>query len=676
MCGIAGIIDLTGANRPRRTQATRMITLLAHRGPESTGLVDSTHATLAHARLSIIDLMGGIQPLPNENGSVWVTCNGEFFDYQQQQRQLIAQGHQLRTQSDSEIVVHLYEDMGCRAVEQVRGQFAFGVWDETRQRIWLVRDRMGIRPIFYTLHDGFLLFASEIKALLSAGVERVINPNAVAQAFTTWSPLPGQTLFADIYELPAGHQLVARVGSEEVRVEPYFELDMGGTDWKVRSTEEAVEQGREILAQAIETRLIADVPVGAYLSGGLDSSLVVALAQKMRSTPLHTFSLAFDDADYDESDFQQEAATALGTRHHVVQCSADEIRDALPATVWHSEMPLFRLSPVPMYLLSRFVHENGLKVVLTGEGADEFFGGYTIFREMLVRRFMARQPNSEVRPLLLKRLYSYLPELQRMPTNLLRAFFGRDLDQVDAPHFSHLVRWQNNARGLRLLSAEKQIILANHNPITEITDQLPHNFNAWHPLAKAQYIEATTFMSTYLLNAQGDRMAMAHAVEGRYPFLDERVIAFANQLPPNLKVRHLRGEKFLLKRMAQGLIPDSIVNRPKQPYRSPIHSLFAQRALPDYAQQLLSPTAVKRVGWFDADKVARLVGKTQSGRKLSESDQMTFVGVLTFHLFHHLFIEQFSVAGAFSAEPIDVRQHHFNPSARHLGSAGQISRQS
>jgi len=656
MCGIAGIFKLNVNGQQPQPDIRAMIRTLTHRGPEKIGVYEDGSAALAQARLSIIDLAGGWQPMPNEDGSLWATCNGEFFDYQRTQRDLIAHGHTLRTGSDSEIVLHLYEMYGTNAIHHLQGQFAFGLWDRHRRRLWLGRDHVGIRPLYYTVHNGYLLFASEIKALLAAGIPRKVHQQGVAQLFTTWAALPGQTLFADIFELPAGHFLVAEEG-KELHIERYWQPDFTVADaTATQSVDELVAEGRNLLTEAVRTRLVADVPVGAYLSGGLDSSLTVSLAQGMMKQQLHTFSITFDDADFDERTYQEQMAAELGTKHHVVHADQADIQATLPSAIWHSETPSLRLAPVPMQLLAKFVHENGLKVVLTGEGADEFFGGYTIFREAMVRQFMARQPDSEIRPLLLKRLYQYQPALQKMPTSMLKLFFSKGLDEPNAPHFSHMIRWDNGARSLRFLSDEMREGIGDYDVVKTAVSQFPPAFADWHVAAQAQYIETTTFMPMYLLSTQGDRMAMTHAVEGRYPFLDQRVIAWVNRLPLRMKISHLRGEKYILKQIAHGLIPDSIIQRPKQPYRAPIQDIFAE--LPEYALDLLAPDEIRKAGLFDAEKVGTLARKMGGKRPLSRNDQMTFMGILTSQLWHQLFIQNAPPPSRQDVPMMDAAQHY------------------
>lgn len=657
MCGIAGVFKLIANGQHPQPDIRTMIGMLTHRGPEKIGIYEDEFATLAQARLSIIDLAGGWQPIPNEDGTIWATCNGEFFDYQRTQRDLVTHGHTLRTSSDSEIILHLYEMYGTNAIHHLHGQFGFGLWDSRHRRLWLGRDHVGIRPLYYTIHNGYLLFASEIKALLAAGIPRRVNQQGVAQLFTTWAALPSKTMFADIFEVPAGHFLVAEEG-QSLQIEQYWQPDFTVSEsTATQSVDDLVAEGRELLTEAVRTRLVADVPVGAYLSGGLDSSLTVSLAQGMMGKrPLHTFSITFDDADFDERTHQEKVAVELGTKHHVVHADQAEIRAALPSAIWHSETPSLRLAPVPMQLLAKFVHEHGLKVVLTGEGADEFFGGYTIFREAMVRRFMARQPDSEIRPLLLKRLYQYQPDLQKMPARMLALFFGKGLTAPDVPHFSHMIRWDNGVRSLRFLSDEMREETSKYDAVKTAVSQFPTSFSGWSVAAQAQYIEATTFMPMYLLSTQGDRMAMTHAVEGRYPFLDQRVIEWINRLSLRMKIRHLRGEKYILKQIAHGLIPDSIIKRPKQPYRAPIQNIFSQ--LPDYAIDLLAPDAIQKTGLFNAEKVGKLAQRMGGERPLSRNDQMSFMGILTSQLWYQLFIETAPLPPRHNVPIMDMAQHY------------------
>jgi asparagine synthase (glutamine-hydrolysing) len=502
-----------------------------------------------------------------------------------------------------------------------------------------------VRPVFYTqTSENILLFASEIKSILSdQRVSAEIDPAIVDQVFRFWSPLSPNTAFCRIRELPPGHYLLADRQSVTVRQywANHFPEDHGPANGSLspRLVEEKIEAFRQLLIDACRIRLRADVPVGAYLSGGLDSSTIASVVRRHTSNRLVTFSIAFSDRQFDESQFQREMAAHLGTDHHVVEATHADIGRVFPDVVWHAEAPLMRTAPAPMFLLSKLVRERGFKVVLTGEGADEFLAGYDIFKEAKIRRFWARQPGSQWRSLLFKRLYPDIAGISQSNQAFLAAFFGEGLSEVDAPGYSHAVRWRNNRRTRRFFRDE--LLSANdHGLFDEVSAKLPGDFGRWDPLARAQYLEITIFLSQYLLSSQGDRMGMAHSIEGRFPFLDVRLVEFCNALPPRLKLRCLR-EKWLLKQAALPWLPDAIRRRPKRPYRAPIHRSFINASTPDYVRELLSPGSLQEVGLFKPGPVEQLMRKIQAGAPVGETDDMALVGVLSTQLLHHHFIKNF-----------------------------------
>jgi len=618
-----------------------MLAMIRHRGPDAFGIYRDGQIGLGNARLSIIDLTGGLQPIHNEDNSVWIVFNGEIFNYIELRADLRKKGHHFYTRSDTEVIVHLYEQYGTACLEYLNGQFAFAIWDRGRRSLFLARDRLGIRPLFYTFARGVVLFASEIKALLTAPeVKAEIDPFVLSQVLTLWTPLPGRTIFCDIHALPPGHFMLARKG--EITIRRYWELNFPAIREGAKGSEEAYRrQLRELLVDATHLRLRADVPVGAYLSGGLDSSATAALVRCYTDSELYTFSIAFAERAFDERQYQEEASAFLQTDHRRLECHNRDIADVFPGVVWHAEVPILRTSPAPMYLLSRLVQESGIKVVVTGEGADEILGGYNIYKEDKVRRFWAREPDSSWRPLLLQRLYPYVHGLDVGPGAYLKAFFGYKLTEVDRPTYSHLLRWRNGMRLRRYLSPEVRTTLGNYDPVVEFEAGLGSDFLQWSPLSRAQYIEMTLFMSEYLLSSQGDRMTAAHSVEGRYPFLDHRVVEFAASLPPKYKLRGLQ-EKYLLKKAVADLLPASITERPKQPYRAPIAESFLGEERPDYVAQLLSPSEIEGAGYFDPTAVSMILRKHQRGLPLSEGDEMALVAVLSTQLLHRLFIQGFA----------------------------------
>jgi asparagine synthase (glutamine-hydrolysing) len=646
VCGISGIFHLNGAPVDP-AHLWRMIRQVGHRGPDDSGIHTDGPMGLAHARLSIIDLGGGHQPMPNTARSAWITFNGEIFNFVELTAELLAKGHRFSTQSDTEVILELYEEYGFDCVQHMNGQWSFGIWDAKRKRLFLSRDRLGVRPLFYTTVGNTLIFASEIKSLLAyPGVNAEIDIEALQQVFTYWFPLAPRTIFRNIHELPAGHSLIVEQGKMEIR--RYWQLDYSQADPAAQPSQ-AEEQGysdelRQLLMDATKIRLRADVPVGAYLSGGLDSSIIAALAQKYVGSSLCTFSVAFEDRDLDESAFQSEVVRHLGTNHRMIRCSATEIGEALPEMIWHTERPVLRTAPAPLFLLSKLVRESGFKVVLTGEGADEFQGGYDIYKEAKIRAFWAAQMDSKRRPLLLKRLYPYMQGLQRQSPAYLQAFFHVRPGATADPFFSHIPRWELTAKAQQFFSASVRSELQGREPFADMQSLLPENFATWDTFSRAQYLEGAFLLPGYLLSSQGDRVAMAHSVEGRYPFLDHRVVEFANRIPPHVKMKVLK-EKYLLKKTFSDLVPASIMKRPKQPYRAPDAISFFEpetgRSRHPYFEEMLSAECIRRGGIFDPGTVQKLVEKAKAGRASSYLDNAALVGILSTQVLIDQFVLHF-----------------------------------
>jgi len=667
MCGIIGVWNRNGDRSIDEALLRRMLGTIRHRGPDQFGVYLFEGAGrcvgLGNARLSIIDLGGGQQPISNEDGTRWVVFNGEIFNYLELREALRQQGHRFATDSDTEVIVHLYEQYGPDCVKHLNGQFALAIWDERAESLFLARDRCGIRPLFFAQRGGTLVFGSEIKALLAhPQMTAELDPVALDQIFTYWSPLAPRTAFRGIRTLPPGHWLLAG-GDGRIRIERYWEptFPAAGTETDL-SPEDARLQLRDLLVDATRLRLRADVPVGAYLSGGLDSSTITALIHRYTDNKLETFSIAFTDAAFDESDFQRQMAEYLGTRHHLITCSHEDIGRVFPEVIRHTETPITRTSPAPLFLLSELVRGHDFKVVLTGEGADEFLAGYNIFKEAKVRRFWARQPQSSWRPALLEKLYPYVGDLPGGGGAFLQKFFGQGLENTSGACYSHEIRWRNTSRTRRLFSRALQAEVERLGR-ESVEASLPEEFRQFSPLAQAQYLEATIFLPEYLLCSQGDRMAMAHSVEGRFPFLDHRVIEFCNSLPPRLKLCGLN-EKWLLKEAVRDLLPDSIRNRRKRPYRAPIHASFFPGAKPlDWVAELLSPQVVADAGYFDPQATAMLQKKVERFGTLSETDDMALAGVLSTQLVHRQF-----VAGDAASSPLS--DHDDVKVVRRTGTSG------
>lgn len=643
MCGIAGILVEPQSGPVSLEELRCMVAIQRHRGPDGYGLYRDEHVGLAHARLSIIDLAGGAQPIHNEDGSVWVTYNGEIFNYLELRRELQDRGHRFYTRTDTEVIVHSYEEYGEQAWRKFNGQFAFALWDRRERRLWLVRDRVGILPLHYTTVGGRLLFASEAKSLFASGhVEPRFDGAGLVQVFTRWSTPAPSTVFAGIRSVPLGTAICFDQHLRE-RSECYWRPNLA-EDERLSgiSPDEAEEALAQHLTKAIRLRLRADVPVGAYLSGGLDSSVIARFIRQADSSPLQTFAVRFEDPAFDETVQQRRMAGLLGTEHHEIMCGAEQIRDALPAVIWHCETPLLRTAPAPLFLLSGLVRDNGMKVVLTGEGADELLAGYHVFKEDKVRRFWARQPESQVRPWLLSQLYPYLGKGQQQ-TKLWQQFFRLGLTELEHPFYSHRVRWNNTGWTARFLAPDLRDGLDPARLEADLEQSLPDGWRSWQPLARAQAIEMDTFLSSYLLCSQGDRVAMSHSVEVRYPFLDPEVVDFCCRLPRRLKLRGLR-DKVILRTLASRHLPRDIWERPKQPYRAPMtRALFGGRAS-DYVDELLSPGCLEKFGLVETRATGRLVEKARAkeGQMSGEREEMAVVGILTLQLLAHLYLERFA----------------------------------
>jgi asparagine synthase (glutamine-hydrolysing) len=641
MCGIVGICGLTREAPVQESTLRQMLGMIRHRGPDQFGVYLDGPVGMGSARLSIIDLSSGQQPLCNEDGSLWIVFNGEIFNHPELREELEKRGHRYGTHCDTETILHAFEEWGPDCLSRFNGQFVFAIWDVRRRSLFMARDRLGVRPLFYTERDGALVFASEIKAILAApGMRAQLDPVALDQIFTFWSTLSPATCFQGIRDLPPGHYLTARDGRVEIR--PYWQVsfpDAGGGP--VRSRESWLEELRELLIDATRIRLRADVPVGAYLSGGLDSSTITAIIRNYTGNPLETFSISFSDANFDESEYQKQMARHLGTHHHVVHASHADIGRVFPEVVWHAETPIMRTSPAPMFLLSGLVREHGFKVVLTGEGADEFLAGYDIFKEAKIRRFWAGQPDSQTRPALFGRIYPWIAALNQ--SGYASAFFGLGLGDTGSRDYSHAIRWRTTARAKRFFSEELEA--AARAGAAHLEPAYPEAFDRWDPLHQAQYLEISVFLSQYLLSSQGDRMGMGHSVEGRFPFLDHRVVDFCNRVPPTLKLRGLT-EKHLLKELSREWLPADISDRPKQPFRAPVHRAFFNDAPAEYLEELLSPAALAAAGCFKPQPVAQMVAKLKGGGALSETDDMALAGIISTQLVERQFVSGFRLSGA------------------------------
>jgi asparagine synthase (glutamine-hydrolysing) len=642
MCGIAGIVDLSGAARPTPAGAIdAMAAAIVHRGPDEDGFLRQPGLAFASRRLSIVGLADGRQPIHNEDGSVAVVFNGELFDYPEMRAELEGRGHRFATHCDTELIPHRWEDHQEEFFAHLRGQFAFALWDSRRRRIILARDRFGICPLYWTRQGDWLLFASEVKALLASGmVEAKPDPQGVNHLFTFYA-LPGPvTCFAGIQLLPPGHYLRIQFGADgqaaEVGERVYWQMDFpdrGHEDY-ASSGRQLADRFEEVLLGAVSRRLRADVPVVSYLSGGVDSSLVVALATHVRGEAIPTFTIRITRPDLDETREASLVARHIGVDPVVVDCGREDVLRNYPALIRAAEGPVIDTSCAALMMLAREVHNRGYKVALTGEGADEWLAGYPWHK--------------------IYWLLSWLDIVPGVPlSHLARRAFMR---VTGAPRFSwDYVRRARAAVGghnawldvyglmsmskLRFFSPWMIQVMEKRAPHEDLGFNL-ERMRRWHPLNRELAMGARVQLAGLLLNAKGDRVAMNSSVETRYPFLDEEVFGFLATVPPRWKLRGLR-DKALLRVVAERWLPRSIARRRKAMFRAPFDSFQLEKG-PEFVGQLLSVESLRRTGYFGPESVEhwrKTFPHMRSGSSQRASVEMGLVGVLATQLWHHTFID-------------------------------------
>ncbi|MEU2874988.1 asparagine synthase (glutamine-hydrolyzing) [Streptomyces sp. NPDC007070] len=578
MCGITGTIDLHGPGPVDTAALDAMTATLLHRGPDSAGRFVDGGVGLGFRRLAIVGLEGGEQPIRNEDGSVVLVCNGEVFNHRELRAELEAKGHRFRTRTDVEVLVHLYEEHGTGLLDRLNGQFAFALHDLRRGRTFLARDPMGILPLYYTRTGRHFVFGSEIKAVLEhPGVERRVDLTGLDQVLTFPGTISPRTLFRGISSLENGHFLLVEDG--EVSKQKYWDLDyplMGDAPAPV-SDEEYMETLSGLLEQSVRSRLQADVPVGYYLSGGLDSSLIGALVHRVGTsgTP-HSFSISFGDEGIDESRFQRLMAGRLGSRHHETVFRPTDIASDLRRMVWHAECPVKETYNTCSMALSAAVRDSGTRVVLTGEGADELFGGYLGYRFDLSGRRTSGDPFED--------------EVRRVLWGHPEIFYERDY------HAWRETKLDLYAPDVRDAFAEVDCLA---EPVVD-----PEMLRGRHPLHQRSYLDFKLRLTDHLLSDHGDRMALAHSVEARYPFLDPDVVRFATTMPPRLMVTE-DTEKYALKQVARDLLPPEIVRREKFGFRAQGSPALLRQDI-EWVEDLLSYDRIKRQGYFDPDVVEHL----------------------------------------------------------------------
>jgi asparagine synthase (glutamine-hydrolysing) len=608
MCGISGMFSARGrVSVDRLEKSTRA---LRHRGPDNQRHWVSADGRvgLGHSRLSIIDLAGGDQPIANEDGQLQIIANGEFYDFERIRQELEERGHVFRTKSDSEIALHLYEEQGVHCLEKLRGEFAFAIWDEKSQRLFVARDRFGIKPLYYAVLEGTLYFASEVKALIALGVPARWNHDYFYQ-LATGPATPDGTLFEGVFQLPPGYFLLASNGS--VKLHQYWELNYcpaAELAKSQRSEESWVEEFRHVFEEAVRLRMRADVPVGCYLSGGIDSCAVLGFAARNSATPIEAFTLTFDQDEYNEGPIAAEMAALAGANFHPIPIKQSDIAEHFSDAVFHSEALFWNGHSVSKFLLSRAVRDAGFKVVYTGEGSDEILGGYVHFRSDMLQHNTAGQDPAEVARLL-KELTAanavsrgiLLPEGQ---SNTLQSV-QRALGFIPG---CFQVWDAGGARRRSLFAEEFQQRYAARDSARLFLDALdiPGVLNGRDPLNKSLFVWAKSFLPNYILNFLGDRMEMAHSIEGRVPFLDHHVVEFLGRVPVSLKIRGLT-EKYLLREAARPFITDTVYRRQKHPFMAPPATATRTERLHQLLQDTLRGPECASIPFYDQKKVTALL---------------------------------------------------------------------
>ncbi len=616
MCGIAGIYNAAKISEDSPSTTEGMLSALVHRGPDGWGTYRTDQVSLGHVRLSIVDIEGGHQPMVTERYAI--SYNGEIFNYIELREELEQKGIRFQTNCDTEVVLKSFEVYGAEALSRFNGQFSLLLWDRIERRLLVARDRLGIRPLYVLQLGKTYYFASEVKAFDAIkGYQRSLDMHNLFEHALLWNTLNDATVFEDIRSLPAG---CYEIYGEDTfpKTFRYYEIGESTPPASPPSFKQAVGEFKELLQDSITLRLRSDVPVATYLSGGIDSSVITHLTSRIKADQFKTFSVAFSDKDFDESTYQQEMVAHLNTDHTEVKVNYEMINRTLSDAVYHLERPIFRTAPVPLFLLSEEVNRQGIKVVLTGEGADEILFGYDSFKELKLLDFWRKQPESKLRPLLIKRLYPHLQHYKdSRQFGMMRMYYEGFLTNITNEMASLNIRVHNNKAIANFFNKDFKLSFDHQGLLGKIKQAIPDNFSSWSLLQRNQFLEIKSLLSGYLLSSQGDRMSMAHSVEGRYPFLDHRLIEKVFHYPDSYKMKILK-QKYLLTKAFEENIPSVIVNRPKRPYMSPdLKSFFVNGKLTESAEYFLSDPVIDNYGIFDKKYVGRLINKFK--RKLPEN---------------------------------------------------------
>mgnify|MGYP001143291893 CR=1 FL=1 len=610
MCGICGVFNLRNRKKIDVQHVENMLKKIKHRGPDGEQIYYRDEAVFGFTRLSFIDLEGGMQPIRNEDGTIVMACNGEVFNYLELREELAGKGHKFKTKTDVEVIIHLYEEYGLDCLTYLNGQFAIAIYNSNTKELLLVRDHMGIAPLFYTVIDDRLVFASEIKSILEyPGVERKLNIRAVDQLLTFPGIASPVTFFENIHALENGHALLANDKGEIKNIE-YWDVQYE-QESEDKGEEYYVEELRQLMKESIRSRLIADVPIGFYISGGLDSSIVATFIHKYVPGEYSSFSAEFENEDYSERKYQRIIQECIGSEHHIVEIKEEDLWEKMRSVLYHSETPLKETYDVAAYLLSGLVSKTPIRAILTGQGADEFFNGYAGYRYDFIRA---------------KQAGSMAPEDCEINERLWGdPYFQYEKKYSEFEQIKRKLYSGNLAAQLDSFSAINQSPIM-YNKVKGLKSQ-----------RRRSYIDYKLRLVDHLLADHGDRMSFGHSIEGRHPFLDRNVIDFTVNIPEHYKLRGVK-EKYILKKIAEGIVPSEVINRRKFPFSAPGMPEMLKKNV-SIVNEFMSDSIIKKQGIFDVDYVNLLKERyMEDGFKLNipyDSDYLIIV--LTVTMFNEIF---------------------------------------
>ncbi len=609
MCGINGIALSNRAGVIDERVLERMRDVLAHRGPDDCGIFNDGKIGLGHRRLSIVDVAAGHQPMTNEDESLYIVFNGEIYNHADFRERLEARGHRYRTHCDTETILHLYEEEGARCVEQLRGMFAFAIWDSKKRELFIARDRLGVKPLYYThADDGSLYFASEIKALLAArAVTPEINFRALPDYLANHGTSAEETLFAGIKRLLPGHTLLWRDG--RIEIEKYWDVsfERNKEDEARRTDGDYIAEWTELFRESVRLRLMADVPLGMFLSGGIDSSAIAAVMSGMVDEPIKTFSVAFNEREANELEYARIVASAFKTDHHEIVVSPEDFFAALPKLVWHEDEPLAHPSSVALYFVSRLAAQH-VKVVLTGEGSDEMMGGYERYRKTIHNLALGARyhnfTNESVRASV-RRAIESLPRGSKVRQKLSRTFLCLQPD-IETLYFDNFAVFTRRMQQELLTDETKERagVIDPYADMRRYFDEL----NGESLLNRMLYADTKTYLQELLMKQ--DQMSMAASIESRVPFLDHKLVEYTARLPERMKLRHQWTTKYILRESMKNVLPAPILSRKKMGFPVPVGAWFRGAFSSVIDEYVLSERALSR-NLFDETFVRRLVARHQ-----------------------------------------------------------------